>query len=204
MICFCMQCLQKTLENIQCFSVFALTQLLLWLSFNPFFFWSMSFYLWRWVYCWLVLIGLITNEVESMWIQSDGTFSWQQIKTTTLPHFLVEEHLLLARWRVQQQCHNFVCALDIFLFCSTRTHKLYCYDHGNLLVWGFTPSWADVFHRQRINSSHHHTQTQTPELSSYFSSYICLACYDLPLQLTDVAAAPLNWISATLLPNRWQ
>ena len=115
------------------------------------------------------------------------------MKTTTLPHFLVEEHLLLARRRVQQQCHNFVCALDIFLFCSTRTHKLCCYDHGNLLVWGFTPSWADVFHRQRLNSSHHHTQTQTPELSSYFSSYICLAWYDLSLQLTcGCSATQLN------------
>lgn len=103
----------------------------------------------------------------------------------------------LSQWQGQRQHHSFVCSLDI-LFCSTHKHKLCCYDHGNLLVWGFRPSWAGVFDYYRLKSSYHHTHMHTNPWLIFMPFCLSLLGWnmcDLTLQLTDVAAGLLNWMS---------
>lgn len=123
MICFCMQCLQKTWENIWCFSVwFSSNTILLLFSFN----FNSSL-----VWLFFVLLGVLLTGFDwpnNKWmaggtgarhVYPNGNLPWL---TTTATYnfaslFLVGGHFcFLGQWQGQQQHNSFVCLLDIFSF----------------------------------------------------------------------------------------
>lgn len=137
--------IRKHLDPCWCLSV--------WFCSNTdfaFIFISFQFFLWLyvrfclflfcWVLCWLVLIGLnnkwmagVTGEKHAYPKGGDLILIDNKCNTTLppLPLFLVGGHLyFLDQWWGQQQHNRFVCLLDIFLFLFLLHSQTY-----TVLLW---------------------------------------------------------------------